>query len=126
MFSVQETTTVDYFQGGSAGGGKPNPIHEPELAAFFIVLSARQEDVAVSAKQGEWYVQRQHAELLNETYKNGRKQVMIFFTVSESRHVQGAALMMSMATYQEGVANHSNKETTPTITETTPVLIDLK
>ena len=37
MFGNNETTTVDYFQGGAAGGGRPCPIIEPENAAFFTV-----------------------------------------------------------------------------------------
>jgi cleavage and polyadenylation specificity factor subunit 4 len=40
----------------------------------------------------------------NQAYQNGQKQVMIFFHVSDSRHIQGAALLTSMATYQEAAA----------------------
>ena len=105
MFGNTENTTVDYFQGGAAGGGKPSPILEPELAAFFIVRAADQRDLAVSTVKGEWYVQRKHAEKMNAAY-NGGKQVMVFFTVSDSEHIQGAALVTSMATQQESVATH--------------------
>eukprot|EP00978_Attheya_sp_CCMP212_P009420 scaffold22306_cov55-Attheya_sp.AAC.2 len=101
MFGNQETTTMDYYQGGAVGGGKPTPILEPEQASFFIVRAATQRDLAISTTKGEWYAQRRHAEQLNEAYKSGRRQVMIFFTVSDSLHIQGAALMTSMATYQE-------------------------
>lgn len=100
MFGSQNDTTVDYFQGGSAGGGKPTPILEPEQAAFFIVRAAQQRDLAISAVKKEWYVQKKHANKLNTAFDGG-KQVMIFFTVSDSNHMQGAALMTSMATYQE-------------------------
>ena len=36
----EQTATVDYFQGGAAGGGKPCPILEPDQAHFFIVAAA--------------------------------------------------------------------------------------
>mmetsp|Transcript_16216 Transcript_16216/g.24031 ORF Transcript_16216/g.24031 Transcript_16216/m.24031 type:complete len:643 (-) Transcript_16216:493-2421(-) len=100
MFSNQETTTVDYFQGGAAGGGKPSPILEPEHASFFILRASTQRDLAMSTVRGEWFVQRRHAERMNTAYHNGRK-VMFFFMVSDSDHIQGAALMTSMASYQE-------------------------
>ena len=100
MFSNADTTTVDYYTGGSAGGGKPNPILEPEQASFYILRAATLQDLAISTVQGEWYVQRRHAERLNQSFQDGRKQVMLFFTVSDSRHIQGAALMTSSAIYQ--------------------------
>lgn len=100
MFSTAESTTIDYFQGGSAGGGKPSPILEPEHAAFFIVRSATQADLAISTVRGEWFVQRKHAEKINAAYNAGKK-VMVFFTVSDSEHIQGASLVTSMASYQE-------------------------
>ena len=103
MFGNAESTTVDYFQGGAAGGGKPSPILEPDQAAFFIVRAADQRDLANSTVMGQWYVQRKHAEKINAAY-NGGKQVMVFFTVSDSDHIQGAALLTSMATQQEAAA----------------------
>lgn len=114
------TTTVDYFQGGASGGGKPSPILEPEEAHFFIVCAATQTDLAISTFQAEWYVQRKHAEQMNEAFKkegghqgknnnnNSNNQVMLFFTVSDSRHIQGAALMTSEAEFQEGVVDNEN------------------
>jgi cleavage and polyadenylation specificity factor subunit 4 len=112
MFGAQVDTTVDYFQGGSAGGaddGKPTPILEPENAAFFIVRAAHQRDLAISTVRKEWYVQRKHAEKLNTAFHPG-KLVMIFFTVSDSSHMQGAALMTSMATYQESLDDPSQDD----------------
>ena len=103
MFSNQESTTVDYFQGGAAGGGRPTPILEPEQASFFILRAARQRDLAISTVKGEWYVQKKHAEQLNKAYQDGKKQVMLFFTVSDSNHIQGAALMTSKATLDESL-----------------------
>ena len=103
MFSNQDNTTVDYFQGGASGGGKPNPILEPTQAHFFIILAAFQRDLATSTVKGEWFVQRRHAEQLNHAYQDGAKQVMIFFTVSGSNHIQGATLMTSKATYEESM-----------------------
>lgn len=103
MFSNQDNTTVDYYQGGAAGGGKPCPILEPDQAHFFIVCAASQRDLALSTVRGEWYVQRKHSNQLNEAYQNGARQVMIFFTVSDSRHIQGAAVMTSPAKYEEAV-----------------------
>ena len=100
MFSTSENTTVDYFQGGKAGGGKPSPILEPENAAFFIFLSATQTDLAMSSVRKEWYVQKKHAEKMNTAFAGG-KSVMVFFTVCASHHIQGAALMASKATYHE-------------------------
>lgn len=101
MFANQDQTTVDYYEGGASGGGKPIPILEPEQAHFFIVRAATQRDLAISTVRGEWYVQRKHAEKINEVYQDGRKQVMIFFTVSDSRHIQGAALITSRTFYHE-------------------------
>ena len=90
-------TGVDYYQGGSAGGGKPIPILEPDQASYFVVAAASQRDLAISTVRGEWYVPRRHAVRLNECYDNGQRQVMLFFTVSGSRHIQGAALLTSEA-----------------------------
>ncbi|KAL7576038.1 hypothetical protein ACA910_000825 [Epithemia clementina (nom. ined.)] len=100
MFGNADNTAVDYYTGGASGGGKPSPILEPEQAHFYILRSATLEDLAISTARGEWFVQRKHAERMNKSYQDGRKQVMLFFTVSDSRHIQGAALMTSMAVYQ--------------------------
>ena len=109
MFGSQNDQTVDYFQGGSSGGGKPTPIIEPENATFFIVRAAMQRDLAVSTVRKEWFVQRKHAEKLNSAFHAG-KLVMLFFTVSDSNHMQGAALMTSMATYQESIDDPSQED----------------
>jgi cleavage and polyadenylation specificity factor subunit 4 len=103
MFSNAEHVTVDYFQGGAAGGGKPCPILEPDQAHYFLVCAATQRDLALSTVLGEWYVQARHAEQLNKAYCNGTQQVLVFFTVSDSRHIQGAALMTSPCTYDEAL-----------------------
>lgn len=103
MFGNQESTTVDYYRGGSVGGagdGKPTPILEAENASFFIIRAATQRDLAISTVRKEWYVQRKHAEKMNSSFHAG-KMIMVFFHVSDSNHIQGAALMTSMATYQE-------------------------
>lgn len=102
MFGNQESTTVDYYRGGSvgAGDGKPTPILEPESAAFFICRAATQKALTISTVRKEWCVQRKHAEKMNSAFHGG-KQVMVFYHVSGSDHIQGAALMLSMATYQE-------------------------
>jgi cleavage and polyadenylation specificity factor subunit 4 len=105
MFGNQESTTVDYYRGGSVGGaedGKPTPILEPENAVFFICRAAMQRDLAISTVRGEWYVERKHAERMNSEFHKG-KQVMVFFHVSDSNHIQGAALMTSVASYQEAM-----------------------
>ncbi|KAL7548336.1 hypothetical protein ACHAWF_011623 [Thalassiosira exigua] len=104
MFGNQETTTVDYYQGGVAGGGRPSPILEPENASFFIVRAATYRDCSISTVRGEWFVQRKHAEAFNNAF-NGGRQVMVFFTVGDSQHIQGAALVTSNATYVES-ADH--------------------
>lgn len=108
MFSNQDNTTVDYFQGEASGGGKPSPILEPDQASFYIVQAATQKDLAISTVRGEWYLQRRHAEQVNYSYQEGKKQVMIFFTVGDSRHIQGAALMTSKAEYQDGLPQNDN------------------
>lgn len=103
------TPTVDYFQGGSAGGGKPCPIIDTENASYFIVLASSQHDLAISTVRKEWYVQRSDGELMNAEYydaKNGNtRQVMIFFAVNGSKHIQGAAMLTKPATYQERAFN---------------------
>lgn len=86
---------VDYYQGGAAGGGKPCPVLEPESAHYFIISAATQRDLAISTIRSEWWVIERHANTLNEAYNKGL--VMIFFTVSDSRHIQGAILMKSEA-----------------------------
>lgn len=112
MFGNQESTTVDYYRGGSVGGaedGKPTPILEPENASFFICRAATQRDLAISTVRGEWYVQRKHAEKMNSSFHKGRP-VMVFFHVSESNHIQGAALMTSMAAYKETMDVEGEKD----------------
>ena len=104
MFGNQETTTVDYYQGGVAGGGKPSPILEPDNASFFIVRAAKYRDCSISTVKGEWFVQKKHAEAIN-TALNGGRQVMVFFTVGDSQYIQGAALVTSQAVYIEA-ADH--------------------
>jgi len=105
---IANINNVDFFHGVASGGGKPSPILEPEHAKFFILLAATQTDLSISTETGEWYVQAKHAKKLNDAYHNtnkkaGRPQVMIFFTVSDSRHIQGAAVMTSEATHRENV-----------------------
>lgn len=96
MFGDRETTTVDYYQGGASGGGRPTPVLEPENCSFFIVRAASYRDCAVSTVRGEWFVQKKHAERINAA-----KQALVFFTVSDSNHVQGAALVKARASYVE-------------------------
>ncbi|CAB9503980.1 30-kDa cleavage and polyadenylation specificity factor 30 [Seminavis robusta] len=108
LFASQEHVTVDYFRGGNSGGGLPSPIVEPDQAHFFIILAATQRDLAISTVQGKWYLQRRHAEALNHAYQDGAKQVMVFFTVSGSNHIQGAALVMSRASYQESLGKEGS------------------
>jgi len=96
MFGDEEITTVDYFQGGSSGGGKPSPIVEPENASFFLIRSARHRDLAYSTTRQEWWFQKRHADQLNEAFNDG-KPIMLFFMVSESQHIQGAAMVTSPA-----------------------------
>lgn len=112
------TSNFDYFHGGAAGGGKPSPILEPEDAKFFIVLAATQTDLSISTVQGEWYIQGKHAKELNDAYhstkkKSGKPQVMIFFTVSDSRHIQGAAIMTSEAVHRKNVIREEFIGNTP-------------
>jgi hypothetical protein len=100
------SSPVNYYQGGSAGGGKLTPILEPENASFFIVRAATYHDLAMSTKRGEWYFQTRHAMHLNNLYIKNKSNdshhkstnpIMVFFTVSESDHIQGAALITSPA-----------------------------
>jgi cleavage and polyadenylation specificity factor subunit 4 len=96
-----EHVTIDYFQGGAAGGGKPCPILEPDQAHYFLLCAPTQRDLAISTVRKEWYVQSRHATMLNAAYgTTGVNPVMIFYTVSSSRHIQGAALMTSPCMYQ--------------------------
>ena len=119
MFANNNSNSnFDYFYGGASGGGKPSPILEPENAKFFIVLAATQTDLSISTVQGEWYVQGKHTKQLNDAYKNtkqnnGNSQVMIFFTVSDSKHIQGAALMTSEAVQRENIIREDFIGNTP-------------
>jgi cleavage and polyadenylation specificity factor subunit 4 len=103
MFSNTDNQTIDYFQGGASGGGRPCPILDPEDARFFILAAPSQSDLAISTYQAEWFTTAKYAKALNEAYNGGKRQVMLFFTVSGSRHLQGAALMTSYAEYQSGI-----------------------
>ena len=97
------TAALDYFQGGGAGGGRTCPILDPNQAHYFMICAATQRDVAISTVQQEWYVQSKHAALFNSAYgttMTTAPQVMIFFTVALSRHIQGAAMMTSPCMYQ--------------------------
>lgn len=119
MFSNNHSNSnFDYFHGGSSGGGKPSPILEPEHAKFFIVLAATQTDLSISTAQAEWYIQGKHAKELNDAYHStkemsGKPQVMIFFTVSDSRHIQGAAVMTSEAVHRENIIREDFIGNTP-------------
>lgn len=95
------TDKKDYYQGGAAGGGKPCPILEPDQSTFFLVSAATQRDLAISTVRGEWYIQAKHAPLINTGLETGTRQVLLFFTVSDSRHIQGAALVTSPCVYQK-------------------------
>lgn len=98
MFATdRETTTVEYFQGGEAGGGRPSPLLEPEHAAFFALRAATQRDVTRSTVDKEWWVCAKHAETMNEAYRRTSGKVMLYLTVGGSHHVQAAALMASEA-----------------------------
>ncbi|KAL7496437.1 hypothetical protein ACHAWT_008917 [Skeletonema menzelii] len=110
MFDNQETTTFDYYQGGQSGGGRPTPILEPEMASFYILRAATYRDCSISTVKGEWYVQKKHAESINKAV-NGKRQVMVFFTVGDSFHIQGAALVKSTASYVKSAdrKHHSSK-----------------
>jgi cleavage and polyadenylation specificity factor subunit 4 len=96
MFVDEEITTVDYFQGGSSGGGKPSPIVEPEHSAFFMIRAASHVDLAFSTTRREWWFQKRHANEINVAFNDGTP-IMLFFIVSESEHVQGAAMVTSPA-----------------------------
>jgi len=110
MFSGTDNTTVDYFQGGSSGGGRPIPILEPDQACYFILLAATQRDLVLSTVRGEWYIQANHASQLDQAYNGGRRQVMIFFTVSGSRHIQGAALMTSATEHIQHLQDRGGRD----------------
>eukprot|EP00957_Ditylum_brightwellii_P156219 11890687-Ditylum_brightwellii.AAC.1 len=56
--------------------------------------------LAMSRVQGEWFVQRCHVEQMYTAYHNGWK-IMFFFMVKDSDHIQEAALIISMALYQD-------------------------
>lgn len=111
LWAVADHVTIDYFQGGAAGGGKPCPVIEPDQAHFFLLCAATQRDLAISTVRGEWYVQARHADLLNTAYSQGKSQVLLFFTVCDSRHIQGAALMTSPCTYHEALDNDTGGKT---------------
>lgn len=94
----------DYFQGGTAGGGRPPPVAEGEAAhaAFFIARAATQHDLARSAAEGTWFLQARHAEALRRaTAGRPHRPVVLFFTASGSDHVQGAALATSPAVFDD-------------------------
>jgi cleavage and polyadenylation specificity factor subunit 4 len=92
----------DYYQGGAAGGGKPIPILEPDQASYFVVLAATQRDLAISTVREEWYLQERDAAPINAALEQSRP-VVIFFTVHESSHLQGAALVTSPATREDSM-----------------------
>jgi cleavage and polyadenylation specificity factor subunit 4 len=65
--------------------------------------------------QNEWYVQSKDAALFNRIYGTTMEtapKVMIYFTVSHSRHIQGAAMMTSPCMYQSALDNKNTMSTT--------------
>jgi len=111
-------SNFDYFYGASSGGGKPSPILEPECAKFFILLAATPTDLSISTVDGEWYVQAKDSKRLNDAYnstknKTGKSQVMIFFSVSGSNHIQGAAIMTSEVVHRDICLREDFVENTP-------------
>jgi cleavage and polyadenylation specificity factor subunit 4 len=110
---VPTTGQRDYYTGGQSGGGKPIPIHEPG-ATYYIVQAASQRDLATSQMHGEWFITKRHALHMNQAIAGYPKlpkiPVMIFFTVSESRHFQGAALVTGPATYVPEIDHEGDQD----------------
>ena len=51
-----------------------------------------------------------HALAINDTYWNETQQIMFSFTVSNSCHIQGVALLTGPATFQPGIFNLGNNK----------------
>lgn len=102
MTVVDTSSPLDYYEGGASGGGKPIPILEPSGAHYYICQAATQQDLAISTVLGEWFVTKDMANELDGILEAKKKedddklpQIMLFFTVCHSRHIQGAALITS-------------------------------
>ncbi|GMH87813.1 hypothetical protein TrST_g8525 [Triparma strigata] len=98
VFGVDESTaiTADYYQGNAVVGGKPNPILEPGMATYFIVASKTYGDISRSVELKKWFVTEDvkiRVEEIRRKRGEHERKVMVFLTVSHSKHIQGAALI---------------------------------
>lgn len=61
---------------------------------FFVIKSLTYENLVVSVRKGLWATHRNHERILNEAYLHNDR-VVFFFSVNESGHWQGMAVMTS-------------------------------
>ncbi|GJP82677.1 hypothetical protein CLOP_g12929 [Closterium sp. NIES-67] len=66
----------------------------PGTTRYFIVKSNNLENLELSAQRGMWATHRNNEGKLNEAYESC-DSVILIFSVNETRHFQGCALMMS-------------------------------
>lgn len=73
---------------------RPNPVTEPLLADYFMLCSPSYVDLALSVSNKKTYVTSAlAAKIMKVLSESKTNQVVIFFTVSDSEHIQGVALV---------------------------------
>jgi hypothetical protein len=101
---------VGMGMGMGAGGPPPGPpipaAHEIRFAdlgipwqeqwrvRFFVIKSLNYKNLAQSVRRGAWRTHRNNERTLNEAFRTCDR-VVLFFSVNESGHWQGAAVMTS-------------------------------
>ncbi|XP_019185941.1 PREDICTED: 30-kDa cleavage and polyadenylation specificity factor 30-like isoform X2 [Ipomoea nil] len=99
------------------GSQAPNLLNAPQNQAnrsaiplpqgtsrYFIVKSRNRENLELSAQQGVWATQRSNEAKLNEAF-DSVENVILIFSVNETKHFQGCA---KMTTSIGGTANGGN------------------
>mmetsp|Transcript_23164 Transcript_23164/g.48047 ORF Transcript_23164/g.48047 Transcript_23164/m.48047 type:complete len:553 (-) Transcript_23164:30-1688(-) len=90
-------SSLDYFDGRNVEGGLPNPVIEPRSAIYLMGNSASYRDLAVIVGRGETWVGEEFAEVMDGLIKESKTgQLVIFFTVVSSGHIQAVGLVQGV------------------------------
>ena len=91
LFRVGRAADQEYYEGDPVKGGKANPITEITDAEFFIVAAQTYADLCKSVATSTLPSTPALSSDIRSALSSGKK-VMLFFTVPDSKHIQGAAL----------------------------------
>ena len=91
IFREGRATDHEYYEGDPVRGGSAAPVTDVDDVEFFIVATATYADLCKSVATSTLPAAADLAEEVGSALGGGRK-VVIFFTVPDSKHVQGAAV----------------------------------